>query len=394
MAQTDALDVLGLRPAGTTLTALAKQGDWVLVPGPYLGANPAAGTILGLGANALFYLGNPETTPMSTVDNLIAYTSNRQWMAYSKSTVQTDRREWELQGDWRYYVFSQPAGGLGTRSDSPDSAGASGSQFLKFDFLRVHETAFKRVADGAYLGMGYRLDAHRGIEPIPPALPGAPPPVTSHDEYSARFGFDHSGYTVSGVTLNFLIDTRDHVLHPSQGHYALMAYSWNSPWLGSSQASQTWYGEYRVYLPMDRAETGHLLGFWGFVNLTTAGVLPYLDLPASGQDQRERSGRGYSQGRWRGENLAYAEAEYRFPLAGNGLLGGVMFANAVTASCRPDPARPQADPGVNLFDYVKPAAGAGLRLLLVKDIRMNLELDFAWGTGDSSGLYLNLFEIF
>ena len=61
--------------------------------------------------------------------------------------------------------------------------------------------------------------------------------------------------------------------------------------------------------------------------------MPYLILPALSYDQRGRSGRGYTQGRFRGTNLVYSEAEYRFPISAcGGIIGGVVFANLTTAS--------------------------------------------------------------
>ena len=40
------------------------------------------------------------------------------------------------------------------------------------------------------------------------------------------------------------------------------------------------------------------------------------------------TGRGFTQGRFRGKNFVYGEADYRFGIARNRLLGGVAFANA------------------------------------------------------------------
>ena len=43
---------------------------------------------------------------------------------------------------------------------------------------------------------------------------------------------------------------------------------------------------------------------------------------------KNRTGRGYVQGRWRGTQELYGELEWRFRITNNGLLGGVVFANA------------------------------------------------------------------
>ena len=65
------------------------------------------------------------------------------------------------------------------------------------------------------------------------------------------------------------------------------------------------------------------------------GNPPYLDLPSTGWDSYNNTGRGYVQGRYRGKDLMYLESEYRFGITRNGLFGGVVFANAETVSNYP-----------------------------------------------------------
>jgi hypothetical protein len=95
---------------------------------------------------------------------------------------------------------------------------------------------------------------------------------------------------------------------------------------------------------------------------------------------------GYTQGRFRGNNMVYGEVEYRFPLSRcGGLLGGVVFANATTAN--------NSFLELNLFESIKPAAGFGLRVKLDKYSRTNLAIDLAFGQ-QSSGFYLAVSETF
>ena len=63
-------------------------------------------------------------------------------------------------------------------------------------------------------------------------------------------------------------------------------------------------------------------------DLVTNGTAPYFDLPTTGGDGH--SARGYSEGRYRGNHLAYGEVEYRGTLTSNGLLGMVAFVNTTT----------------------------------------------------------------
>jgi hypothetical protein len=98
------------------------------------------------------------------------------------------------------------------------------------------------------------------------------------------------------------------------------------------------------------------------------------------------SGRGYKQGRWRGEDLVYGEVEYRFPISPcTKMLGGVLFLNLTTASDR--------DAEIPLFGYLKPGAGFGLRLMVGKYDRTNLCIDVALGE-NVMGFYLQATDIF
>ena len=69
-----------------------------------------------------------------------------------------------------------------------------------------------------------------------------------------------------------------------------------------------------------------------FADVIVGGVAPYFDLPGTGLDTYGRSARGYGEGQFRGERLAYGEVEYRGTLMRNGLLGMVAFVNATTIS--------------------------------------------------------------
>src|SRR4029453_14724336 len=91
--------------------------------------------------------------------------------------------------------------------------------------------------------------------------------------------------------------------------------------------------EWRSFHSFSKRNPRNLLAFWFLGNFSPSGDLPYLQLPALGYDQRGRSGRGYTQGRFRGPGMVYSEAEYRFPISPcGGVWGGVLFVNMTTAN--------------------------------------------------------------
>ena len=67
------------------------------------------------------------------------------------------------------------------------------------------------------------------------------------------------------------------------------------------------------------------------------------------------------------------------------ILCGMLFANATTTSHRAT--------GVHLFDYIRPAAGFGLRLMFSKHVRTNINFEMGFGF-KSSGVYFSGAETF
>ena len=104
-------------------------------------------------------------------------------------------------------------------------------------------------------------------------------------------------------------------------------------------------------------------------------------------DTYGRSGRGYPQGRFRGQSLVYGEAEYRWTVTKNGLFGMVAFLNTRDASAA-------TQTGEKLFDSFATGAGVGLRLMLNKRSQTNLCLDIGWGKDGSRAVYFAVQEAF
>ena len=78
------------------------------------------------------------------------------------------------------------------------------------------------------------------------------------------------------------------------------------------------------------------------------------------------------------------EAEYRFAVSNNGLVGGVVFANAESFS----------EMNNNQFEKIWPAVGAGVRVKFNKFSKTNVAFDYAFGLNGNSGIFVNLGEVF
>ena len=259
---------------------------------------------------------------------------------------------------------------------------------MKFDYLKFHEIVNRKIIGEFYGGLGYHLDYYFKIEDedYRAKTDSTPEYNTPHNYYSVNNNFSTREYILSGISVNLLYDTRDNQINPYKGIYANINYRINPTFLGSAQNSSTLWLEFRTYIGLSKKTPRHLVGFWLFGDFTISGKLPYLTMPYLGEDQRARSGRAYTNGRYRGEHIVYCEVEYRFPIwPCSHIIGGVLFVNAVTTS---NNAR-----GVPLFGYIQPGVGIGLRIMVNKYFRTNINLDYAIGR-KSQGFYFSGKETF
>jgi hypothetical protein len=368
---------------------------FVLLPAllPAIGYNPAMGALFGVTGTLGMYLGPATDTTISSLQAVALYSTMAQLTVQLSTTVMSSGNVWELQGDWRFLLFNQKTYGLGTGP----AAMAAPASVDDFDLVRIHETAYRNVWNALYAGLGYRLDRYYGVQDKGMDLTGPAPVVGPNYAYSLAYGFDPNQYTVSGVTLSALYDSRDSTIDPYRGFYGLANFTVSPAWLGSSQASTSLEAQFRAYVPMNVAVPRDVLAFWVFYKGVTSGTVPYLALPSIGWDQKNRTGRGYIQGRFRGTQELYAEAEWRFRITDDGLLGGVLFANAESfaspAFQASGPNWSYSSPRTGLLQYVRPAAGFGLRFMLNRDSRTNVTLDFAFGES-SFGIWFNAGEYY
>jgi len=390
--QTDLFKALGLGDQSDARPVPFKPLLSVL---PVVGSNPTQGVLAGVAVILGIYLGDPDTTTISNVSANVLYTTKNQFLSGINSVLMLSDNEWQLQGDWRFLVFNQDTFGLGT-GPTPVSGGftingigttaaVEGAQPMDLNLIRIRENFLKRVKGPFYLGPGVSFDRYYAIHDKLLDLSASPPVVTSHYAYSAVSGFPTGAYNTSGLSLNLIWDSRDSTINPYRGTYAAITYQWNPTFLGTThQDSSLLIGEYRTYIGLSSAVPRNVLAIWVLAQTTVSGRLPYLALPAIGWDARNRTGRGYVQGRFRGTAEIYAEVEWRFRITDNGLLGGVVFANAETFSRATTDYLGYHDNGQNLFQYVRPAGGVGLRFMMNRHSRTNITLDFTvaektWG---------------
>jgi hypothetical protein len=343
---------------------------------PVVGVNPSSGFIYGIG---LTYTYKPKGMGdmLSTISSNFSYSAKKLMNLNVKSNLFAFGDKLFLNGDWRYFIISETTYGRGSSLKNT-------GQSLRYKFIRIHETASLKVVSNLYAGIGIHYDHYFDIDDKTVDTGGTN--ISYHYQYSISHGFNPKQYVTSGFSLNLIFDNRDNQINTYKGYYINVNYRIDKTFLGSSKNNTILLTESRFFIPLDGKRHRHILALWFYGDYVISGNVPYLMLPAIGYDQRQKSGRGYPFGRFRGENMLYGESEYRFPISyKTGILGGVIFTNFTTTSSQEDKIR--------LLDYIQPAYGAGLRIMLDKKTRTRLELDVANGNG-KLGLYFGIRETF
>lgn len=354
---------------------------------PIIGVQPATGFSYGATAQYTFK-GKDIHDKYSSANVGVVFTTKKQLMINIKNSILLKKNKIYLNGDSRVYVFTQPNYGLGTdiiptKRKDPDFNIESIEEPMDYNYVKIHQAASWQVKKDFYIGGGINLDWYSSI--IDKNLDVDNGKFTEHYNYSIKNGFNDKEYFLNGLSLNFIHDSRDNQINTKKGWFANINYRFNSPLFNDQKGSNVLYSELRYFLPLDSKKEHFILGFWTFGQFVTKGVVPYLNLPAIGWDQRNRSGEGYTQGLFRGNNLAYLQVELRFPITCNQMLSGTVFTNYTTASNKYE--------NIKIFQYIQPAFGVGLRLLIDKATRTNLVFDYAVGN-HLKGFYLNAGETF
>jgi hypothetical protein len=305
----------------------------------------------------------------SSIFSELKYTQNKQAIAQIVSNIWLKNNAYNINTNWAYLKYPQKDFGLGSASDLKlyDN--------LDYSYIKLHQSIVKKIAPNLYFGPGLNIDYHWNI-------------TDTSTKNKPIMGFKDYGFTKQsssiGVTLNLLFDTRTQISNPvANSSYLNLIYRNNATFLGSDQNWQTLLLDYRKYIPFP-ASSKNILAFWSYNVFTIKGKQPYLDLPSTASDTYTNTGRGYIQGRYRGDKFVFAESEYRFGITENGFLGGVVFANMQSVS------EQQGKP----LQSILPGYGAGIRIKLSKHSNTNVAIDYGIGQGGSKGIFMNLGEVF
>ncbi len=358
---------------------------------PVVGYNPSFGAVLGFNTVMGRQFGIPANTTYSVYTLGLTYGSKGILTAQLRHNIFKPENTWNWQGNWQISAYGLVDYGLGTGKTATCYSGfnindlpttESDSSFpVKYKYLRLFEKVYRKVSPHIFLGGGLSFDIYKNIEDLKLTDTFSTP----HYRYSLEHGFDPKSYSANGLILAFQFNTREHPIRSYGGIYFDVNVRFNQKWMGSTQNSIRLQYDFRKYWSLSTRNPEHVLAFWHWASYDIGGIVPYLEMPATGTDTYNRSGRAYTIGYFRGPSYAYFETEYRYPILRNKLISGVVFINAQTAG---DDAGKQVYSGWNL------GGGAGLRVMFQKKSRSALCVDFSKGDCGSSGIFFGLNEVF
>lgn len=334
---------------------------------------PAVGYTLATGIAAVFsdrmdFHAGDTSGKITDILSSITYSQYNQVIAQSYADIWAGHDKYNVIADWRYMKYPSTTFGLGGHTQYSDG------YTIDFNYVKLHTTVLRYVLPNLYLGLGYYVDYFNDIREVDPP-PGV---VTSFEKYGLT-----STEIGSGPVARALYDSRDNPANALRGWYASATYHPSFPALGSQGYWASLQIDIRKYIKL-RKDGRNVLALWHFDWLSVGGKTPYLLLPSTGWDDQFNTGRGYIQGRYRGTDMTYLEAEDRFTISRDGLIGGVVFFNVESFK------RNLA----TQFNNDIPGWGAGIRIKLNKHSNTNICVDYGFGIEGSQGIAVNVGEVF
>jgi len=290
---------------------------------PTFGYNPSLGFQIGGKVAAEKQFGDPKNTNSSLIGLIAVYTSKGIINLQAIHNVFTPGNKMNWQGNQQLSFFAVTDYGIGPGKGYPDSA-----DYIKFKYIRFYEKAYMKIAPHIFVGGGLNFNIRRSIEDRNQSDSFN----TANQNYSVENGIDPLANSANGIIAAFQYNTRENPIQSYGGIYLDMSLQLNQTWLGSTKNALQYIYDFRKYWSLSVKNPETVLAIWSLGSFKLAGTLPYLELPSTGMDAYNRSGRGYTISRFKGPSYFYFETEYRFPITRNKLISGVCFVNTETAS--------------------------------------------------------------
>ncbi len=377
LAQSDTnVTTINLRPDSSSKDSSAAsekkasdstaKPDHGIVGAPFLQYAPE--TELAGGAAGLYYFHLPSDTlegsanRTSNISFGATYTEKRQFSSGMDYTLYFSHNNYYIYGGLDYKRFPFKFFGIGDHN--PKEAIDNYTPFwIGEDLLMTRNIITTQTGVGLNAGIGtiYRSDK------IVSSTPGGI--LDTGNVPGAKGGIS------AGWGPIIIYDTRDNAYSTLEGHFIDLRTMFYTKAFGSAYNFIKLTLDTREFIP---AFTKHVIAFQGLLTLTNGGEPFYTMAQLGGANNM----RGYFQGRFRDNDMAVLQGEYRMPVFWKFGLVGFADIGEVAGT-------------VSQFNYrgIKWTAGAGIRFLFSESEHIVVCFDVGFGS-DASAVYFYVKEAF
>lgn len=340
-----------------------QEGNLRFVPIPAFSISPERGVSLGLIFEYFFNTGTTlekkQVTRLSNAYTNFQYSSLNQIIAEAVYSIYTSEEKYFLQGAIGYRDFYERFWTF-----SEDNVGNNDFRGLDYQHVYIRGKWMKNLKQQTFIGANFTYNNFTNI-------------VFQEGNYPATplvEGIDKS--TTVGFGPILVIDKRDNQFSPQKGWFTEVGIRFHGKAIGSNFNFTQYNFDARRYI---HTNTKGILALHVTATLND-GVVPFLEKVKLGNDKIMR---GYFAGRFRDNQFAAAQMEYRQNIGKSFVLAGFVSAG-------------QTAPTISSFEIaqMQSSIGGGLRYLVNKEKKLYVRFDAGYTQKGNWGFYLNLGDAF
>ncbi|MBC7651866.1 MAG: BamA/TamA family outer membrane protein, partial [Deinococcales bacterium] len=300
-----------------------------------------------------------QQTRLSNAYTNFQYSVLNQLVLEGVYSIYTNKEKYILQGSIgykkfyeRYWTFSE------------DTVGNNNFRGINYKHIYLRGKLIQNLKNQIFVGVTYSYNRFNNItfqEGVYPQIPKA-----------AGLGESMS----LGIGPTVVIDKRDNQFSPQKGWFAEVGYRIHDKNIGSNFNYSQLNIDLRNYIV---TKPKGILAL-NIITVFNSGTVPFLEKAKLGNDKIMR---GYFAGRFRDDQFAAAQMEYRYPIGKIFILAGFLSAG-------------QTAPNVSAFalNTMQSSIGGGLRYLVNKQKHLYVRFDAGYTQKQNWGFYLNLGDAF
>ncbi len=340
-----------------------QEGNLRFIPIPAFSISPEKGVSVGLILEYFFNTGiaaaDKQKTRLSNAYTNFQYSTLNQLVLEGVYSIYTNNEKYFLQGAVGYKDFYERFWTF-----SEDTVGNNNFRGIDYKHIYLRGKWMKNLKQEVFVGVNYTFNNFNEIV----FQEGEYPPVPVVNGLSESVS--------SGIGPILVVDKRDNQFSPQKGWFAEASFRVHHKTLGSNFNFTQYNVDVRRYVVN---KNKGILALNAVATLND-GDVPFLEKVKLGNDKIMR---GYFAGRFRDNQFAAAQMEYRYPLGNSFVLAGFVSAGQTASTF-----------SSFSIDNMQSSMGGGLRYLVNRQKHLYVRFDAGYTQKGNWGFYLNLGDAF